>query len=157
MPRSSLPQRVARRTVRSWRSRNCYEDQVKRRIALTGIGRQSRQREASGRDSWRSSARKAGRKLEAERHEAAKERRRRQKVQWGVRIRTRTLQPVTSVRELSSTFPNLRLRGISHLMSPPLILLLKMVIIIVFTVIRCLSLFKRRQARDSPIKDRLHV
>ena len=83
MPKSSLPQRIARRTVQSWRSRNCYEDQVKRRIALTGIGRQSRQQEASGRDNWRSSARKAGRKLEAERHEAAKERRRRQKVQWG--------------------------------------------------------------------------
>ena len=36
------------------------------------------QREASDRDSWRSSVKKASRKFEAERHEAAKERRRRQ-------------------------------------------------------------------------------
>ena len=60
------------------RKRN-YEDQLKRQLAQVGIDHQSRQQEASDRDCWRSSVRKASRKCEAERHEAAKERRRRQK------------------------------------------------------------------------------
>ena len=59
--------------------RKRYKDQRKRQLAQAGIGHQSRQQEASDRDSWRSSVRKASCKLEAERHEAAKEKRRRQK------------------------------------------------------------------------------
>ena len=71
---------------------------------------------------------------EAERHEAAKERRRRQKrassiaaflpsfspnfhlskVQWGVRIRNRTLQSPMSMQELTISLPKSSLREISH-------------------------------------------
>ena len=65
--------------------RNCgaprkrYKDQLKRQLAQAGISHQSWQQEASDQDSWRSSVRKASRKFEAERHEAAKEKRRRRK------------------------------------------------------------------------------
>ena len=56
-----------------------YKDQLRRRLAQAGISLQSWQQEASDRDSWYSSVRKANRKFEAERHEVAKERRRKQK------------------------------------------------------------------------------
>ena len=59
--------------------RKRYKDQLKRQLAQAGISRQSWQQEASDRDSWRSSVRKASRKFEAERYEDAKEKRRRQK------------------------------------------------------------------------------
>ena len=59
--------------------RNRNKDQLKRHLAQTGISHQSWQQEASDRDSWRSSVRKASCELEAERHRAAKEKRRRQK------------------------------------------------------------------------------
>ena len=61
--------------------RKRYKDQLKRQLAQVGISRQTWQQEASDRDSWRSSVRKASCKSEAERHEAAKEKRRRQKEQ----------------------------------------------------------------------------
>ena len=53
--------------------RKRYKDQLKTQIAQAGISHQSWQQEASGRDSWRVSVRKASCKFEAERHEAAKE------------------------------------------------------------------------------------
>ena len=56
-----------------------YKDQLKRQLALADISLYSWQQEASERDSWRSSVRKASRKFEVERHEAVKERGRRQK------------------------------------------------------------------------------
>ena len=59
--------------------RKRYKDQLKRQLAQAGIIHQSWQQETSDRDSWRFSVRKASRKFEAERHEAAKERHRRQK------------------------------------------------------------------------------
>ena len=59
--------------------RKRYKDQLKGQLAQAGISRQSWQQEASDRDSWRSSVRKASRKFEAERYEDAKEKRRRQK------------------------------------------------------------------------------
>ena len=59
--------------------RKRYKDQLKRQLAQVGISHLSWQQEASDRDSWHSSVRKASRKFEAERHVAAKERRRRQK------------------------------------------------------------------------------
>ena len=52
---------------------------LKRQLAQTGASHQSRQQEASDRESWRSSERKASFKFEAERHGAAKDKRRRQK------------------------------------------------------------------------------
>ena len=54
--------------------RKRYKDQLKRsrQLAQMGISRQSWQQEASDRDSWSSSMRKASCKFEAERHEAAK-------------------------------------------------------------------------------------
>ena len=59
--------------------RKRYKDQLKRQLAQAGVSQQSWQQKASDQDSWCSSAKKIGRKLEAERHEATKERRRRQK------------------------------------------------------------------------------
>ena len=59
--------------------RKRYKDQLKRQLARAGITHQSWQQEASDRDSWRSLVRKASSKFEAERHEAIKVRRRRQK------------------------------------------------------------------------------
>ena len=56
--------------------RKRYKDQLKRQLAQAGISRQSWQQEASDRDSWRSTVRKASCKLEAERLKAAKEKRR---------------------------------------------------------------------------------
>ena len=57
--------------------RKRYKGQLKGQLAQAGINHQSWQQEASDRDSWCSSVRKANRKFEAERHEATKERRRR--------------------------------------------------------------------------------
>ena len=59
---------------REWR-----KDQVKKQLAQAGISRQSWQQEASDGDSWCSSVRKASCKFRAERHKAAKEKRRRHK------------------------------------------------------------------------------
>ena len=65
--------------------RNCgaprkrYKDQLKRQLAQAGISHQSWQQEASDQDSWHSSVRKGSCKFEAERHEAANEKNRRQK------------------------------------------------------------------------------
>ena len=56
------------------------KDQMKKQLAQAGISHQSWQQDASDRDSWHSSVRKVGRKFEAERHKAAKEKHRRQKV-----------------------------------------------------------------------------
>ena len=50
-----------------------YKDQLKKQLAQAGISRQSWQQEASDRDSWRSSVRKASCEFETERHKAAKE------------------------------------------------------------------------------------
>ena len=52
--------------------RKHYKDQLKRQLAQAGISHQSWQQEASDRDSWRSSVRKASRKFEVERHKAAR-------------------------------------------------------------------------------------
>ena len=60
-------------------SRKRYKDQLMRQLAQAGISHQSWQPEASDRDSWRLSLRTASCKFEAERHEATRERRRRQK------------------------------------------------------------------------------
>ena len=59
--------------------RKRYKDQLKRQLAQAGISHQSWQQKASDRDSWSSSVRKASCKFKAERHKAAKEKRRRQK------------------------------------------------------------------------------
>ena len=59
--------------------RKRYKDQQKRQLAKAGISYQSWQQEASDRDRWCSSGRKASCMFKAERHEAAKERCRRQK------------------------------------------------------------------------------
>ena len=59
--------------------RKHYKDQLKRQLAQAGISHQSWQQEASDRDSWHSSVRKASCEFEAERHKDAKEKRRRQK------------------------------------------------------------------------------
>ena len=59
--------------------RKRYKDQPKRQLAQAGISHQSWQQEASDRDSWRSSVRKVSCKIEEERHEARKEKHRRQK------------------------------------------------------------------------------
>ena len=56
-----------------------HKDHLKRQLAQAGISHQSWQQEASDRDSWRSSVRKASCEFESERQEAAKEKRRRQK------------------------------------------------------------------------------
>ena len=56
-----------------------YKDQLMRQSAQAGISHQSWQQDASDRDSWRSSVRKASCESEAESHKAAKEKRRRQK------------------------------------------------------------------------------
>ena len=59
--------------------RKRYKHQLKRQLAQARISHQSWQQEASDRDSWRSSVKKASCEFEAERHKAAKETRRRQK------------------------------------------------------------------------------
>ena len=59
--------------------RKRYKGQLKRRLVQGGISHQSWQQEASDRDTWRSSVRTASCEFEAERHKAAKEKRRRQK------------------------------------------------------------------------------
>ena len=55
--------------------RKHYKDQLKGQLVRLGISHHSWQQEASDRDSWHSSTRKASLKFEVERHEAAKERR----------------------------------------------------------------------------------
>ena len=55
------------------------KDQLKRQLAQAGISHQSWQQEASDRDSWRSSVKKASCEFETERLKAAKQKRRRQK------------------------------------------------------------------------------
>ena len=55
--------------------RKRYKDQLKRQLAQAGISHQSWQKEASDRDSWRSSVRKASCEFQAERREAVKEKR----------------------------------------------------------------------------------
>ena len=52
--------------------RKRYKDQLKRQLAQAGISRQSWQQEASDRDSWRSSVRKAGCEFEAEKNKRRK-------------------------------------------------------------------------------------
>ena len=52
--------------------RKRYKDHLKRQLAQAGISHQLWQQEASDRDSWRSSVRKASCESEAERHKAAK-------------------------------------------------------------------------------------
>ena len=59
--------------------RKRYKDQLKSQFTQAGISHQSWQHEASDRDSWRSSVRKASSEFEAGRHKAVKEKRRRQK------------------------------------------------------------------------------
>ena len=59
--------------------RKRYKDRLKRQLAQAGISHQTWEQEASERDSWRSSVRKASCDFKAERHKAAKEKRRRQK------------------------------------------------------------------------------
>ena len=110
--------------------RKHYKDQLKRQLAQAGIGHQSWQ-QASDRDSWRSSVRNASCEFEAERHKATKEKRRRQKEQApplhphpkppsvqsavGVRINNRSLQPQTSMQDLTiNPANNPRLQGMSH-------------------------------------------
>ena len=58
--------------------RKRYKDQFKRQLAQAGISHQSWQQEASDRDSWRSSVRKASCEFEAEGRKATEEKRRRQ-------------------------------------------------------------------------------
>ena len=53
--------------------RKCYKDQLKRQLAQEGISHQLWQQEASDRDSWSSTVRKASCEFQAERHKAAKE------------------------------------------------------------------------------------
>ena len=72
LPQSSLLQGAPRKR---------YKDQQKRWLAQAEISYQPWQQEASDPDNWCSSMGKASRKFEAERHEATKERRRRQKEQ----------------------------------------------------------------------------
>ena len=59
--------------------RKRHKDQLKRQLAKAGINHQSWQQKASDRESWRSSVKKVSGKFEAERPEAAEERRRKQK------------------------------------------------------------------------------
>ena len=59
--------------------RKHHKDQLKRQLAQAGISHQSQQQETADQDSWRSSVKKASCEFEAERHKAAKEKRRRQK------------------------------------------------------------------------------
>ena len=59
--------------------RKRYKDRLKKQLAQAGISHQSWQQEASDRDSWRSSVRKASCYFDTERHKAAKGKRRRQK------------------------------------------------------------------------------
>ena len=59
--------------------RKRYKHQLKKQLTQAGINHQSWQQEASDRDSWRPSVRKTSCTFEAERHEATKERPRRQK------------------------------------------------------------------------------
>ena len=108
-----------------------YKDQLKRQLAQAGINHQSWQREASDRNSWRLSVRKARREFEAERHRAAMEKRRRQKEQaTSLPSSSQTfvcskcgrgctprigVQPSTSMQKLIINLPNNhRLRGMSH-------------------------------------------
>ena len=111
--------------------RKRYKDQLKRQLAQAGINQQSWQQEASDRDSRHSSVRKASRVFEAERHEAAKQRGRRQKEQaashWSPAqtfacpkcsricvLRMGLYRHQRAARTEHQPSQNLRLRGISH-------------------------------------------
>ena len=73
MPKSSLLQRSPRRKARSWSTKKALQ----RSAEETGGNQPSVM--AADQNSWRSSVRTASCELEAERHKAAKEKRRRQK------------------------------------------------------------------------------
>ena len=79
MPEAVFFRELQKRQRERGAPRKRYKDQLKRQLAQAGISRQSWQQEASDRNILHSSVRKASRKFEAERHEAPKERRRRQK------------------------------------------------------------------------------
>ena len=74
--------------------RRRYDGQLKRQPAQARISHQSWQQEASDRDSWRSSVRKASCMFEAEMHEAARE-------------KTQEAERASSI--LTIIIPNLRL------------------------------------------------
>ena len=112
--------------------RKRYKDQLKRQLAQAGISYQSWQQEASNRDSWRSSVRRASCEFEAERHKSRKRKTqeaerassiptifipdlRLSKKRYGMRIKNWSLQPPTSMQELTINLPNNpRLQGMSH-------------------------------------------
>ena len=76
--KSSLLQRTPRRKARSWCSKKALQRSAEE-TACTGGNQPPWQQEASDRDSWRSSVRKANCELKVERHKAIKEKRTRQK------------------------------------------------------------------------------
>ena len=67
------------RSILGIKWQNHVSNEEVRQLAKAGTSHQAWQQEASDRDSWSSSVRKASCKFEVERHEAAKERCRRQK------------------------------------------------------------------------------
>ena len=72
MPEAVYFRELQKRQRERGAPRKRYRDQLKRQLAQAGISHQTWQQEASNRDSWRPSVRKASRKFEAERSEAAK-------------------------------------------------------------------------------------
>ena len=107
--------------------RKRYKDQLKRQLAQAGISHQSWQQEASNRDSWRSSVRKASCEFEAERYKTPKKNAGGRKSEQHPyhphpkpssvqsAVADRSLQPPESMQELTVILPNNhRLRGISH-------------------------------------------
>ena len=106
--------------------RKRYKDQLKRQLAQAGINHQSWQQEASDRDSWCSSVRKASCKFRAERHKAAKEKRRRHKERAAsLLFSTQSFVCPKCSRVCASksvsTATNERAR-IDHLPSPPILI-----------------------------------
>ena len=104
-----------------------YKDQLKKHLAQAGIGYQSWQQDASNRDSWRSSVRKASCEFEAERYKTPKKNAGGRKSEQHPyhphpkpssvqsAVADRSLQPPESMQELTVILPNNhRLRGISH-------------------------------------------
>ena len=110
--------------------RKRYKNQLKRQLAQAGISHQSWQQEASDRDSWRSSMRKASCEFEADIKPQKKKAGGRKSeqhlyhphpkpssVQSAVRvcIKNRSLQPPQSLQKLTTNLPNnSRLRGMNH-------------------------------------------
>ena len=78
MPKSVFFSELQERKRDRGASRKRYKDQPNRQLAQAGISHQSWRQKESDRDSRRSSVRKASCEFEAERHEAAKDKRRRQ-------------------------------------------------------------------------------